>query len=138
MVQTGGPIQPVAYVVETNGDIGIGHAVLLSGGWYRSYTKTKQGVLPSHANWFAFEWETPAFTGDAPIIVTLSSKKPISLAGVYRVPYEWPKQRPFLSHRTWPFVSGQGVQLHPVMFHPRRLVVQGQIPHSLISDCRIT
>jgi hypothetical protein len=90
VMQTRSSIQPVAFVIETDRDIGSGHAVQFSGGEYLLYRKTKQGVPPDHPNWFAFEWDTPAFTPHAPIIISLSSKTPIALAGLYRVGYEWP------------------------------------------------
>jgi hypothetical protein len=87
VIETNHLIQPVAFLVAGDDEIGTGRAVLLNGGAYRRYTHTKQGVPPDHPNWFAFEWETPAFTTDAPIVVTLSSKRPIDVAGVYPVAY---------------------------------------------------
>lgn len=90
VMQTRSPIEPVAFVVETDRDIGSGHAIQFNGGEYLLYKRTKQGIPLNHPNWFAFEWETPAFTPNAPIIVSLSSKTPITLARLYKVGYEWP------------------------------------------------
>ena len=78
VMQTHNSIQPVVFVLETDRHIGSGRAVQFNGGDYLLYRKTKQGVPARHPNWFAFEWETPVFTANAPIIVTLSSKTPIT------------------------------------------------------------
>jgi len=90
VMQTRNAIQPVAFVLETDRNIGSGRAVQFNAGDYLLYRKTKQGVPPDHPNWFAFEWETPVFTANSPIIVSLSSKTPIALDGLYKVAYEWP------------------------------------------------
>jgi hypothetical protein len=90
VMQTSSPVRPVAFVVETDGDIGRGRAVQFNHGKYLRYTRTKQGIPTDHTNWFAFEWETPMFTPDAPIIVSLSSKTPLALVGLRKVAYEWP------------------------------------------------
>lgn len=89
-IETDRAIAPVAFVVACDGDIGMGQAVLRSNGVYLLYRRTKQGVPVGHPNWFAFEWETPAFTTDSPIVVTLLSKNTIHTAQLQQVPYEWP------------------------------------------------
>lgn len=86
VVQTDTTIQPVAIVIECNGEISEGHAGLGAG----AYTKTKQGVLVDHPNWFLLSWETPAFTPSTPIRATLFSKGPIRAVSVRQVEYSWP------------------------------------------------
>lgn len=89
-IETDRAIEPVAFVVACDGDIGVGQAVLRSNGVYLLYRRTKQGVPAGHPNWFAFEWESPAFTTDSPIVVTIFSKNTIHTAHLQQVPYEWP------------------------------------------------
>jgi len=67
VVQTDATIQPVAIVIECNGEISEGRGGLGAG----AYTKTKQGVVVDHANWFLLSWETPAFAPSTPIRATL-------------------------------------------------------------------
>lgn len=86
VVQTDATIQPVAIVIECDGEISEGRGGVGSG----AYTKTKQGVVVDHSNWFLLSWETPAFAPSTPIRATLFSKGPIKAVSVRRVEYSWP------------------------------------------------
>ena len=86
VVQTDEVIQPVAFVFECDGEVGASQGGIGPG----VYTKTKTGIVDGHPNWFAIEWETPAFTPATPMVVTLFSKTAVHVTAVNRFPYSWP------------------------------------------------
>ncbi len=90
ILQTDHPIQPVAFVIQTDGIIGMGNAVFRSGREYRLYKHVKQGIPADHLNWFAFEWDLPSFTAQDSLVVTVFSREPVAIVRIDRVPYEWP------------------------------------------------
>jgi hypothetical protein len=51
VIQTDEPVQPVAFVLECDDGIGRGSAVIRSGGVYKLYTRTKQGIPNNHPDW---------------------------------------------------------------------------------------
>lgn len=86
VVQTDRPIQPVAFALICDGMVGKGDAGFANGG---EYSKQKYGVAQDpHA--FLFEWQSPAFTPDKPILVTLTSKTYIRAISIQRINYSWP------------------------------------------------
>jgi len=85
-IQTDTLIQPVAILLVCDGEIGDGRAGAGDG----AYIKTKMGVIQDHANWFLVSWESPPFTPQQPIVVTLFSKASIRATKFQVVPYSWP------------------------------------------------
>src|ERR1700723_266156 len=86
VVQTDQNIQPVAFIFECDGEVADGQGGVGSG----AYMKTKKGNIEGHPNWFAIEWETPAFAPATPMGVTLFSKTAIRVTAVTPIPYSWP------------------------------------------------
>lgn len=87
ILQTDTNIEPVAFAIECNGDIGSANAGFTQGG---VYSQVKSGTLNNKANMFGFEWESPAFTPDKPIEITIFSKTYIRVTKLERLQYSWP------------------------------------------------
>jgi len=85
-VQTAVSIEPVAIVIKCDGEIGDGRGGVGAG----VYIKTKQGVVVDHPDWYLVEFESPAFTPQSPLVVTLFSKQRINALTVEQVQYIWP------------------------------------------------
>ena len=88
-VQTTQTIEPVAFLFKCSGDVGKGKGSIGPG----AYTKTDRGGIADHPNWYAIEWETPAFTPDKVMVVTLFSKTAITVQSFERFEYRWPMDR---------------------------------------------
>jgi hypothetical protein len=87
VMQTDQPIEPVAYAVFCSGPVGRGDAYTPTGG---VYLQIKNGTINNDPSTFGFEWKSPAFTPDAPIVVRLYSKEYIKVTGFQQLRYMWP------------------------------------------------
>jgi hypothetical protein len=87
VLQTDTNIEPVAFAIECSGDIGEAQAGFSEGG---AYIKTKSGQVNHKANMFGFEWESPAFTPDKTLKITIFSKTYIRVTALHKMPYTWP------------------------------------------------
>jgi hypothetical protein len=87
VLQTNLRIEPVAFYVECDSEVGEGHAGFATGG---AYSKVKSGSMAGGSKQWGFEWETPAFTPDKPIVITLYSKQPLKVTAFHQFPYSWP------------------------------------------------
>jgi hypothetical protein len=86
VVQTDQSIQPVAFIFECDGEVADGHGGVGAG----VYTKSKKWTIEGHPNWYAIEWETPAFAPETPMVVTLLSKTAVHVTAVTPFQYSWP------------------------------------------------
>jgi len=87
VLQTDSSIEPVAFGLICNGDVGKGDAGFTGGG---AYMQTKSGQLDNNAHMWGFEWKYPAFTAADPIVVNLYSKEHIEVTGLQEIRYVWP------------------------------------------------
>ncbi len=85
IIQTNQQIQPVAFAVECDGEVGRGSAGFSGSGMY---TNVRDGIAAGHNNIFIFQWETPAFSPDMPITVTLLSKTAIRARQLHKLPFK--------------------------------------------------
>jgi hypothetical protein len=87
VIQTDKDIQPVAFFLKCDGQVGKGEFSFNGGG---VFTQTKTGSIDDDPTTFGFEWKTPAFTPDTPIIVTLWSQSPLKVVSFEQMQYQWP------------------------------------------------
>jgi hypothetical protein len=87
VLQTDNAIEPVAFAIVCTGAVGKGNAGFPGGG---AYIQTKSGQINNDSKMWGFEWKYPAFTSDAPIVVTLYSKEYIQVIGIQQIRYVWP------------------------------------------------
>lgn len=87
VLQTDQEIAPVAFELICDGNVGRGEANFNGGA---VFTQSKSGGMDNAPNTFGFEWATPAFTPNNPIIVTLWSKSPLKVLSIQKIDYQWP------------------------------------------------
>jgi len=86
ILQTDKSIEPVAFIIEFSEEIGKGSAEFVSSSLY---VKSNRGIIENN-NMLHFKWESPAFTPDRPIKITVFSKNYVKMVGYQMVPYTWP------------------------------------------------
>ena len=86
VLQTNVVIQPVSFVFECSEDIEKGN-VFFSGDSAVMFVKTRSGVILEHKNAFLASFESPAFTPEKPMILTLYSQKPIKVVRFGQIPF---------------------------------------------------
>jgi hypothetical protein len=86
ILQTDTPIEPVAFEIEFNGEIGEGKAGFVSSGIYQF----KKRPTIKNGNILNFGWESPAFTPDKPIKIIVFSKNYVKAIKYHKLQYTWP------------------------------------------------
>jgi hypothetical protein len=87
VIQTDVNIDPVAFAITCDGQIGIANAGFSTGG---TYFQTKSGQINNDPHMFGFEWKSPAFSPDTPIVVDILSKEYIKVVGLQQIRDTWP------------------------------------------------
>jgi hypothetical protein len=87
VIQTDTNIEPVAFALACDGVIGKAIAGFSGGG---AYFQTKSGQVNNDPKMFGFEWKSPAFTADNPIVVTIYSKGYVKVTEIQQIRYIWP------------------------------------------------
>jgi hypothetical protein len=87
ILQTDASIEPVAFGIECDGDIGDADAIFVNGGMM---VQTKNGFLNKSTKLWGFEWSSPAFTPDKPIAITVFSKTYVRVVKLQQLRYSWP------------------------------------------------
>ena len=85
VIQTDQPISPVSFLFTFTGDVGEGNAEFNG-----IFTQSVNTIVPYAPNQFFAEWQSPPFTADAPIIVTIFSKIYIKMSLFERRQYVFP------------------------------------------------
>jgi hypothetical protein len=85
VLQTDLQIQPVAILLECDGVVG--EAVYGPQGGGMIFNATDGMLEGLSDNWYAISWDTPAFTPDKPVIITLYSKAHLTVKSFQMIPW---------------------------------------------------